>query len=224
MSLQIKAMFDNIARKYDLLNHVLSAGRDLAWRRKAVRLLAKQNNSRVLDLCGGTGDFLLAWNKNNSSLALGLIGDFSLPMLRLAQIKTHTFYAAQIDALAPAIKAGSFDVVLCGFGMRNLDSLPEGIRQVKHLLAPGGVFVTLEFFRPTTLFTRFFYAVFAPMAIPAMAVLLASQKQAYKYLVSSILGFRSAQEYQKLCEANGFKNCKIVSCDFGIAHIILAYA
>jgi ubiquinone/menaquinone biosynthesis C-methylase UbiE len=90
------------------------------------------------------------------------------------------------------------------------------------LLKPGGVFLTLEFFRPRTAFTRFFYRVLAPVFIPFLGRALGSSREAYEYLVSSVQNFRSAEEYAGLCRALGFEHVRTVSCDFGIANVVLA--
>lgn len=214
-------MFDTIAGRYDTLNRVLSAGRDVVWRRKAVRMLNPlARKARVLDLCGGTGDFSLAL-RHHGIEADCIVGDFSQPMLKLCQIKGLDQLAV-LDALNPPFHDGTFDVVLCGFGMRNLDNLEDGIRKVHGLLKPGGIFLTLEFFRPTTVFTRFFYRILAPVFIPLLGRIMGSNRSAYEYLVNSVRKFRSAEEYEQLCRKTGFDSLQTVACDFGVAHIVLA--
>ncbi len=214
-------MFDTIAGRYDTLNRVLSAGRDVVWRQKAVRMLNLLGpKARVLDLCGGTGDFSLAL-RHHGNEADCLVGDFSQPMLKLGQVKGLTELAV-LDALKPPFHDGTFDVVLCGFGMRNLDNLEDGIRIVHGLLKSGGAFLTLEFFRPTSVFTRFFYRILAPVFIPFLGRFIGSNRGAYEYLVNSVQRFCSADEYGKLCHKAGFVSVQTVACDFGIAHIVLA--
>ena len=223
MSRAIRSMFDSISGRYDRLNRTLSAGRDLVWRQKAAaRLPALDSHARILDLCGGTGDFSLALRRRGIQ-SFCVLGDFSRPMLRLSRNKKELrAEPVVVDALHPAFRDQSFDLVLCGFGMRNLDDLQEGIRRVRHLLKPGGVFLTLEFFRPETAFTRFFYRLLAPAFIPLLGRALGSNREAYEYLVRSVQRFRSADEYAGLCVASGFESVEIVSCDFGIAHAVLA--
>ena len=101
-----------------------------------------------------------------------------------------------MDALRPCFKDGVFDAGLCAYGMRNLDSLDGGIDAIGRLLKPGGIFITLEFFRPTTVFTRFFYHGLAPLCIPFLGWFFSSRRQAYAYLVDSIRRFRSVGEYR----------------------------
>ena len=235
MAKAIQKMFDGIARRYDFLNHLLSAGRDKVWRKRAVARLDGREAPAVLDLCGGTGDFWKSWadrRKGNPGNARGwgVIADFSLPMLREARRKYVTGEGlggaarpalVRMDALHPCFKAGSFDVVLCGYGMRNLDSLELGLEEVRRLLGPGGVFVTLEFFRPVTAFTRFFYHRLAPLSIPLLGGWVSSRREAYAYLVQSIRGFCSVSEYLEKSRQRGFQAVFSVPCDFGISHIVI---
>jgi demethylmenaquinone methyltransferase/2-methoxy-6-polyprenyl-1,4-benzoquinol methylase len=231
MGLAIQRMFDGIARRYDFLNHFLSAGRDRAWRRRAAACLRGDGNLRVLDLCGGTGDFWKTWAESAGVRAAGsrgIIADFSLPMLKEAQRKLAGGGTAgrpalvRMDALNPCFKDGSFDAVLCAYGMRNLDSLTGGIDAIGGLLKPGGLFITLEFFRPTTAFTRFFYHGLAPLCIPLLGWFFSSRRQAYAYLVDSIRRFQSVREYGDGFRGRGFRDVAIIPCDFGISHIVTA--
>lgn len=234
MGIAIRTMFDGIARRYDFLNHFLSAGRDRAWRRKAAARLAGNRRLRVLDLCGGTGDFWKAWSDqqgNDPGRPLGVIADFSLPMLQEARRKLLGPGSAsgaprpalvRMDALRPCFKDGSFDAVMCAYGMRNLDSIGGGIDAIGRVLRPGGVFVTLEFFRPTTAFTRFFYHALAPLCIPLLGWFFSSRRQAYAYLVDSIRGFQSVWEYRDGFRQRGFRDVSVIPCDFGISHIVTA--
>ncbi|MDB5049734.1 MAG: ubiquinone/menaquinone biosynthesis methyltransferase [Fibrobacteres bacterium] len=252
MGIAIQNMFDGIARRYDFLNHFLSAGRDRAWRRKAAGCLQGGGSLRVLDLCGGTGDFWRTWNdlqtphgaapaQATEAKPMGIIADFSLGMLLEARKK---FYApvpegkglppmdqvlpgngpalVRMDALKPCFKEGSFDAVLCAYGMRNLDSIVSGIDEIARLLKPGGMFITLEFFRPTTVFTRFFYNGLAPLSIPFLGWFFSSRRQAYAYLVESIRGFKSVGEYRDCFRHKGFRDVSVIPCDFGISHIVTA--
>jgi demethylmenaquinone methyltransferase / 2-methoxy-6-polyprenyl-1,4-benzoquinol methylase len=225
MGIAIQNMFDGIARRYDFLNHFLSAGRDRAWRRKAAQCLNAGTSARVLDLCGGTGDFWKTYVDQQTaagSRPFGVIADFSLPMLLEARRKFKAPPIVRMDALKPCFKPGAFDVVLCAYGMRNLDSISTGMDEIRGLLKPGGVFVTLEFFRPTTAFTRLFYNGLAPLSIPFLGWFFSSRRQAYAYLVDSIRKFKSADEYGDCARRQGFKDVNVIPCDFGISHIVTA--
>ena len=245
MGIAIQKMFDGIAGRYDFLNRFLSAGRDRAWRRKAAARLKGRGALPGAGSLRRHGGFLAeldgspkAGRRDRGSQPLGVIADFSWPMLLEARRK---FVASpgqpgpdpghpdrprpslvRMDALHPCFKANRFDAVLCAYGMRNLDSLGTGLDRVTGLLKPGGLFITLEFFRPTTAFTRFFYGVLAPLSIPLLGGLFSSRRQAYAYLVDSIRRFCSVWEYQERSRQRGFRDVDVTACDFGISHIVTA--
>lgn len=219
MSEAIRKMFDEISPRYDLLNRVLSGRRDVAWRKRSVRKLPPSPQD-ILDLCGGTGDFLME-ARAAGRLQSGVVADFSAGMLSHVAGKTD-LSAIQADALNLPFADASFDACLCGFGMRNLDDLEAGVRSVHRVLRPGGTFVTLEFFRPERVVPRVFYNVLAPLAIPAVGKLFGSRKEAYEYLVNSTRRFARVEDYGQLLEKNGFEAVEILANDFGISHLVVA--
>ncbi len=219
MSDAIRKMFNEISPRYDMLNRVLSARRDVAWRKRSVRKLPERPQD-ILDLCGGTGDFLLE-AQAAGRFRSGVVADFSAGMLSHVARKT-SFSAIEADALRLPFVEASFDACLCGFGMRNLDNLEEGVKSVHRVLRPGGTFVTLEFFRPEMLVPRFFYNVLAPIAIPAVGKLFGSRKEAYEYLVRTTQRFARVEDYGTLLEKNGFEAVEILPNDFGISHLVVA--
>lgn len=237
MGEQVRQLFNGIAPRYDFLNHFLSAGRDRIWRLRAADCVEKGLKPvagqpvNLLDLCGGTGDFLqavlqrLAKNPQEKlSLNQVVIGDFALDMLKRSQSKFAEPVPKRlgVDAMRTPFKASSFDAVFCGYGVRNLDDWRAGMQEVKRILRPNGVFITLEFFRPETLFTRFFYGGLAPLAIPLLGGIM-SRKEAYAYLVESIRAFTPVSEYASACEKAGYTGVQILPCDFGITHIVVAH-
>jgi len=219
MSDAIRKMFNEISPRYDMLNRVLSARRDVAWRKRAVRKLSERPQD-ILDLCGGTGDFLLE-AQVAGRFRSGVVADFSAGMLSHVARKT-SFSAIEADALRLPFGEASFDACLCGFGMRNLDNLEEGVKSVHRVLRSGGTFVTLEFFRPEMPVPRFFYNVLAPIAIPAVGKLFGSRKEAYEYLVRTTQRFARVEDYGTLLEKNGFEAVEILPNDFGISHLVVA--
>ena len=220
MSQAVQEMFDKISGRYDALNHVLSARRDLAWRRTAVGMLPP-GQGRILDLCGGTGDFLLAARAGNKALPNSVVADFARGMMVPLPSKGLPS-GIQADALHLPFRDESFETVLCGFGMRNLDDLGTGIREVHRVLKPGGTFVTLEFFRPETFVSKAFYGAIAPLLIPAAGTVFGSSREAYEYLVRSIRRFTSVGGYATLLGESGFQSAKIVSLDFGLCSAVAA--
>jgi len=216
----VREMFDRISGRYDLLNHTLSARRDISWRRTAVSLLPRREH-RILDLCGGTGDFLLAAKSAGVAAPDSRVADFSRAMMLPLPSKGLP-PGIQADALNLPFKDGSFDAVLCGYGMRNFDDPAQGAREILRVLRSGGTFVTLEFFRPGTAVSRFFYGAVAPLLIPAAGTVFGSSREAYEYLVRSIQNFLPVEGYADLLRETGFSEARIASLDFGLCHAVAA--
>ena len=222
MSVAIQKMFDGISGKYDFLNHFLSAGRDIRWRKKAVSFIPKTDSNKVLDLCGGTGDFIHEFKGKHGNLDVGVVGDFSYGMLDICRKKFNQYDTVQLDALNIPYEEKKFNVVLNGFGMRNLDSLEGGVKEVNRVMEKDGYFVTLEFFKPKSITTLIFYYVLAPLFIPLFGALFSGKKDAYEYLVNSVKKFASTEDYKEMLQRNGFEVKRIKACDTGIAHIVVA--
>jgi demethylmenaquinone methyltransferase/2-methoxy-6-polyprenyl-1,4-benzoquinol methylase len=219
MSQAVQTMFDRISGRYDFLNRFLSLRHDVAWRRKACRMAGPAES--VLDLCGGTGDFLLTFHKIWGDAGYGVIGDFSQGMLRMAQLKAPNLAVVQLDALALPLPDHCVDLVLCGFGMRNLDNLDTGLLEVSRVLKDSGRLVVLEFFRPTNMWTKFFYNVLGPVFIPIAGALFSGRREAYEYLVRSVKRFVTADQFVQRGGANGLTPAACVPLDGGIAHLVV---
>jgi len=217
---QIREMFDQIHKRYDLLNHLMSAGRDIAWRKTCCKKLNQREGAVVLDLCGGTGDFSLACKKIWGEPKLSIAGDFAGKMLGVAAQKDANLKLVQMDAMQIPLANGSVDIVLNGFGMRNIPHLDLVFNEVFRVLKPGGCFATLDFFKPEKTVPKLFYRKIAPLAIP-FAGMMFSKRNAYRYLVLSILSFITAKEYAAKARKAGFTLRCINALDFGLAHIVL---
>lgn len=220
MSEAVQNMFDGIAPKYDFMNHFLSLNRDKSWRRRAVRVLGPLGNAQVLDLCGGTGDFQKEVLDQNPQVRT-LVGDFSTGMLQVSRIKFEQTPTICLDAMNLPFADASADLALNAFGMRNLDSTPKGLAEVARVLKTGGRFVTLEFFRPESFFTKFFYAA-GLIAFPVLGKLFAGGKaSAYYYLADSVRKYLSVKDYCAAAKEHGLVVDQVLPCDFGIAWIIV---
>jgi ubiquinone/menaquinone biosynthesis methyltransferase len=218
----VRAMFDRIAPTYDRLNRMLSVGVDVAWRKRAVRAaLAKAPPGAILDLCAGTMDLtaLLAHERPNERI---VAADFAAQMLDAGRSKVPRAETVVADALALPFRDEEFAVVVCGFGVRNLADPARGAREVKRVLARGGVFVVLDFFRPTSPVTRAFHAAYARGVLPAIGGMVSGDRAAYAYLAESMKGFLSRHEYERLLVGAGFANVRGEDLTLGVASIVCA--
>ncbi len=212
-------MFDGIASRYDFLNHFLSCGQDILWRRYCCRRLKKYNaGCRLLDLCGGTGDFAVCYEKLCTKPDVAVLGDFSFGMLKGASGKKTVAIPVQLDAMRIPFAEESFDVVLNGFGMRNVPDAKGALQESFRVLAPGGNLCVLEFFAPRNLFNRFFYGILAPIFIPLFGAFFSGKKEAYEYLVNSIKRFLPVRDFCRMAEECGFQVAKVKSFNGGISY------
>jgi ubiquinone/menaquinone biosynthesis methyltransferase len=221
MSQQIQTMFSNIAPTYDRANHALSFNKDVQWRKEAVKQMLKDGfkPSLVLDLCAGTGDFALAV-KEQLPEAKVVMADFSKPMLKLAQQKVggkQGFELLAADALKLPFHDMAFDAVVCGFGVRNLDSLEQGLKEIARMLKPGGRVAILEFFKPTGFFNRLAHAFYVRTIVPIRGGAISGNKEAYDYLQKTAKNFASLDAFKQLMEKCGFKDLSVESKTMGVA-------
>jgi len=214
-------MFDRIAPTYDVLNRVLSAGIDRRWRARAVREVVGAPAGALLDLCAGTMDLtaMLAAARPNTRL---VAVDFSSAMLEAGRHKAPRAEVVVADANALPFPDATFAAVVCGFGMRNLADPVSGVREVRRVLRPGGLFVTLELFRPDRLATRAFHGVYARVVLPAVGGWISGDRSAYQYLSRSMAGFLSRREYEAVLLGAGFASPVGVDLTFGVASIVRA--
>ena len=217
----VRDMFDRIAPTYDLLNRVMSAGIDKAWRKRAVRALDGAPAGATLDLCAGTMDLtvLLAAARAGDRI---VASDFAAQMLEAGQSKVPSAETVVADALDLPFTDGEFAAVVCGFGMRNLSSPMRGAREVRRVMKPGGVFVTLEFFRPAHFMSRAFHAAYANYVLPAIGGIISGDRAAYAYLAKSMQGFYSREEYEEGLRGEGFTHVRGFDLTLGIASIVRA--
>ena len=175
---------------------------------------------RLLDLCGGTGDFAVTYEKFNGVQDVAILGDFSYGMLKGAAGKKTAAVPVQLDAMKMPFADGSFDVILNGFGMRNLPDAEGGLKESARVLRAGGYLQVLEFFSPRNVFNKFFYKVLAPLFIPVLGAFF-SKRDAYEYLVNSIIRFLPVADFVALAERNGFELVHVKPCFFGVAYRVL---
>lgn len=222
MSEQVRGMFAGIAERYDLANRVLSAGRDVAWRRRALASFTPPP-SVLLDLACGTYDCAL------DALQLGAAervhgADFCLPMLQAGSEKRRgrPVSASAGDALRLPFADASFDGAIMAYGWRNLDDPVAGLVELRRVLRPGGQLVLLEFFKPSRWWPAFFYGSFGRLVFPLIGGLLTGRTAAYRYLHSSIQAFLTTSEADAALRQAGFADPRWTTCFGGISHFVHA--
>ena len=216
-------MFNAIARRYDLLNHLLSGGVDVYWRRRALSYAARTAPQRVLDLATGTGDFALAATRLGPQQVVGI--DVAVEMLRLG--------AAKVAAKGPAgrvvllggdaeqlpFQNSTFDLVTGAFGVRNFGHIPSGLAEAHRVLKPGGQLLVLDFCEPTAPLVRQLYGFYFHKVLPLIGGLVSGQRRAYAYLPRSVGAFPQGPAFVELLVAAGFKKTRYTPLTLGIAAV-----
>lgn len=219
--LAVRDMFDRISPTYDLLNRLMSWGTDRRWRRRALSLLAElAPPGPVLDSCAGTLD-LAAGVQHAMPGRVVIAADFAREMLVRGRDKLGPGgYLSVADAMRLPFASGAFAAMTCGFGMRNLADPRRGIAEAHRALCDGGVFLTLEFFRPVNPLTRGFHAIYGAFALPLMGRLVSGDGEAYGYLSRSMRGFLTRTEYEAALRDVGFRQVASRELSFGVASIV----
>ena len=207
-------MFDRIAGRYDLLNHLLSAGIDRRWRTRAVRALSLSGREVVLDLCTGTGDLAIAAARHARGPRRVVGIDFSSEMLGVAQRKLRgaaiegSVALVRGDAVRLPIADGAVDAVTIGFGIRNVEDVTAACSEIFRVLAPGGRLAVLEFATPTVPVLGAAYVWYLHEILPRLGRLISGDASAYSYLPASIDTFGSADEFVKILRHAGFSDAR----------------
>jgi demethylmenaquinone methyltransferase/2-methoxy-6-polyprenyl-1,4-benzoquinol methylase len=194
----VQRMFDRIAPVYDAMNRVMTAGLDRRWRRVTVEQVVR-NGDRVLDACCGTGDLAIAARARGANV-VGL--DFSEAMLERAGAKSTEIEWVRGDVLALPFDDASFDAVTVAFGVRNVDDLDAGLRELRRVLRPGGRLGILEITRPRGVVAPF-YRLWFDRVVPLLGKVLPGGA-AYTYLPASVRRFPGPEELAALLERSGF--------------------
>lgn len=216
-----RAMFNQIAPTYDLLNRIMSLGIDKRWRTRGIALLedAARTGAPILDLCAGTLDIAAQLEKTFPEAPI-VACDFSEEMLALGKSKVSRTEVVVGDALNLPFEDQRFSAVICGFGMRNLADLEKGLREVKRVLRPGGIFVTLELFAPKLRRTRVLHSAALSAALPVLGQVVAGDRDAYAYLAESMQGFVTRDAYEELLRREGFASVGSSDLTLGVASLV----
>jgi demethylmenaquinone methyltransferase / 2-methoxy-6-polyprenyl-1,4-benzoquinol methylase len=223
----IAEMFDAIAPKYDFLNHLLSAGIDRRWRRKAIRSLALTGRERVLDLCTGTADLAITARTMRPSARYVVGVDFAGVMLHVGLEKVRSRGLSDAvalvrgDATRIPLADGSVDSVTVAFGIRNVNDPVGACREIFRVLRPGGRFAILEFSIPTTPGLRGLYSWYFSRVLPQIGRLVSRHDAAYSYLPASVRAFATPDEFVTILRDSGLCEVSAVPLTFGIVFLYM---
>jgi demethylmenaquinone methyltransferase/2-methoxy-6-polyprenyl-1,4-benzoquinol methylase len=222
----VRRMFDGIAGTYDLLNHVLSLGIDIIWRKKTIDKLNPSSHWRILDLATGTGD--LGFESASRDPTIVVVGvDLSVPMLRKAveknMARSQGLKILCGDGEYLPFQSSIFDGLTIGFGIRNVANLSPALHELFRVLKPGGRTAILEFSRPRGPFFRGIYNLYFKFVLPNIGRLISRDPTAYHYLYESVMRFPEGPEFCRHLADAGFSDVQEFRLTFGIATIYTAH-
>jgi demethylmenaquinone methyltransferase/2-methoxy-6-polyprenyl-1,4-benzoquinol methylase len=220
---QVARMFDSISGNYDFLNHFLSMGIDIRWRKKAIKLLAESNPKLILDVATGTGDFAVETLKLNPDQVIGV--DISAGMLEVGRKKMKDRgYDNKIDLRLGdsenlPFEGNKFDAVIVAFGVRNFENLEKGLTEMHRVLKPGGRMVVLEFSKPRSFPFKQIYNFYFKFILPKIGRLISRDSAAYTYLPESVQAFPDGNEFITILNRIGFNKTSCQPLTFGISSL-----
>ncbi|MBV7532308.1 bifunctional demethylmenaquinone methyltransferase/2-methoxy-6-polyprenyl-1,4-benzoquinol methylase UbiE [Chitinophaga sp. sic0106] len=224
---QIATMFDDIAHRYDFLNHFMSLGIDIIWRKKALGYLKSLQPKKMLDVATGTGDFaIMAAKRLNPDHITGI--DISEGMLSFGREKIQKAgLANQIrlqlgDSETISFPDNTFDAITVAFGVRNFENLHKGLQEMNRVLKPGGKLVILEFSNPTVFPIKQFYNLYFRYITPLFGKWIAKSQAAYSYLPESVKAFPQGDEMCNILKNTGFQAVTCKTLTFGICSIYVS--
>ena len=222
---QVAEMFDNIAPKYDFLNHFLSFGIDKIWRRKAIKLLMKHSPKVILDVATGTGDFAIASLKTGAQKVVGI--DISAEMLAVGKDKIEKMGLSEYISLQKGdseelvFPDNSFDAVTVAFGIRNFENLSAGLDEINRVLKTDGVVCILEFSKPRYFPVKQVYSFYSFYILPFLGRIFSKDNSAYRYLPESVENFPDGEELLNLLKDSNFIQVRQYRQTFGVATIYI---
>jgi ubiquinone/menaquinone biosynthesis methyltransferase len=204
----VRRLFSTIADRYDLITVLLSYGQDRRWKRRLVSLAAVTSRTRVLDLACGTGDITYATH-DRGARSVGL--DITPRMIELARRKrgagSHPAFLVG-DMMALPFRDGAFDVVTTGYGLRNVPVIAQALTEIRRVLRPGGVLLSLDFNRPSNQLVRSLYLVYLTVVGSTLGAVLHRDPDTYRYIPESIRRYPGAEGVSAAARAQGFAECR----------------
>lgn len=220
---QVARMFNSISGNYDFLNHFLSLGIDIRWRKKAIRLLEASQPKVILDVATGTGDFALATLKLKPQQVIGV--DISEGMLEVGRKKVKAQGHEQIidlrlgDSENLPFEENKFDAAIVAFGVRNFENLEKGLSEILRVLKPGGKLVVLEFSKPRLFPFKQIYNFYFNFILPKVGKVISKDSSAYTYLPESVQAFPDGEAFIAILKKLGYQQTVCSPLTFGISSL-----
>ena len=220
---EVADMFDNIASNYDFLNHFLSMGIDITWRKKAVRMLKPFAPKQMIDIATGTGDFALECLSLNPDKITGV--DISNQMLEVGRQKmakkgvSDKIEMKYGDSENLPFEDNQFDALTVAFGVRNFQNLEAGLSEMSRVLKPGSPAAVIEFSTPQSFPFKQLYWFYFKNILPTLGKMVSKDARAYTYLPESVETFPHGDEFAKIMKKCGFKEVQVIPLTMGIASI-----
>ena len=220
---QVARMFDNISKRYDLLNHLLSLGIDIYWRKQAIKLLKPQQPKLILDIATGTADFAIEALKLNPDKVIGVdISEGMLDMGRKKLTRRHLDDRIELqlgDSERLLFEDNKFDAIIVAFGVRNFEHLEQGLADMYRVLKPGGTTVILEFSKPTKFPLKQLYNFYFKNILPLIGKVISKDQSAYTYLPESVQAFPDGEAFLDVLRKVGYNQTQCKTLTFGISSI-----
>jgi demethylmenaquinone methyltransferase/2-methoxy-6-polyprenyl-1,4-benzoquinol methylase len=222
----VRRMFAAVASRYDFLNHFLSLGCDVRWRRataNALRGVLERSGSVVLDVCCGTGDLAFALGRHSAGIVVG--ADFCHPMLQLAKRKPlprGAVFFLEADTLRLPFRDESADAVAIAFGLRNLANLTRGVQEMRRVLRRGGLLAILEFSQIRSRLARWLFGFYFRQVLPRLGTWISGVAGPYQYLPNSVARFPDQESLAAFLCGEGFQGIRYVNFTGGVAALHLA--
>ena len=220
---QVATMFNSISKRYDLLNHLLSLGIDIIWRKKAIKLLKHKPTSQILDIATGTGDFAIEALALKPEKVIGV--DISEGMLAMGREKIKKrglddkIDLRLGDSEKLLFEDNKFDAVIVSFGVRNFENLEKGLRDMYRVLKEGGSVLILEFSRPQGFPMKQVFNFYFKSILPIIGKFISKDKAAYNYLPESVAAFPDGDNFVDVLKKVGFKEARCKPLTFGVSSI-----
>lgn len=223
---QIREMFDNVAGRYDFLNRLLSMGVDISWRRRLIKEMKAYKPSHILDMATGTADLAIMAAKALKDVTITGV-DLSPNMVNHATDKVQK---AQLSDRVKVVvgdsekirgERASYDAAMISFGVRNFENLKQGLSELHRVLKEGQPLMVLEFSKPTIFPVKQVFNLYFRMVLPTVGKLFSKDKKAYTYLYESVQAFPDYDDFKKIMEEVGFKNCRWHALTFGICTLYI---